>query len=143
MGDGNARAALSEQVEKLGLSDKVEFLGRIPREKTAPLYQEADVFVLPSLNEGMSNAMLEALATGLPILATDTGGAKEIVAEGQNGCIIRMKSAEDIAKKLEKLIKNPELRKKMSEDSRRRALEMSWEKVAEEYYNLYKSAVKN
>ncbi len=138
MGEGNARLRLEKQVEELRLSARVEFLGRIPREETSGYYQEADVFVLPSLNEGMSNAMLEALSSGLPILATDAGGTKELVTDGENGYIIRMKDATHLAEKLGHLIENPELRRLMGEASRARALEMSWEKVAGEYYNLYK-----
>ena len=142
MGDGEGeRARLEEIVDKLNLRGRVVFLGRIPREKTFSYYQEADVFVLPSLNEGMSNAMLEALATGLPILATDTGGSKELIMEGENGYIIEMKNAQDIADKLEKIINDFELKKKMGEASRKKALEMSWEKVAKKYYQAYEKNI--
>lgn len=138
MGDGAERSILEELVDKLNIGDKIEFMGQIPKEKTSPYYQEASVFVLPSLNEGMSNAMLEALASGLPILATDTGGSKELIREGENGFIIKMKDSQDIAEKIEKLIKDLELRRKMGENSRQRALELSWENVAKQYYELYK-----
>lgn len=137
MGDGNARVALEKQVEKLNISDKTEFLGRIPREKTTSYYQESSLFVLPSLNEGMSNAMLEALASGLPIITTNTGGAEELVSNEKNGYLIKMKNSADIAKKIEKLITHPELRKKMGKASREKALEMNWKKIAEDYYKLY------
>jgi len=138
MGDGNARGSLEKQVRESGLSEKVEFLGRIPRDETVPYYQEASIFVLPSLNEGMSNAMLEAMSSGLPILATDTGGTVELVTDGENGYIIRMKDAVHLAEKIEALIVNPQLREKMGQASRWRAERMSWRNVAEEYHNLYK-----
>ena len=138
MGNGNARMKLERQVNELDLKDKVEFLGRIPREETAPRYQEASVFILPSLNEGMSNAMLEALASGLPIVATDAGGTKELVTDGENGYIIKMKDATHLAEKLEVLIENPELRRSMGRASRTRAEKLSWENVAKEYFVLYK-----
>jgi len=137
MGDGNARATLEKQVEKLNVSDKTEFLGRIPREKTTLYYQEASLFVLPSLNEGMSNAMLEALASSLPIITTNTGGAQELVSHEKNGYLIKMKNSADIAEKIEKLINHPELRREMGKASREKALEMSWKKIAEDYYRLY------
>lgn len=137
MGDGNAREKLETLTESLNLKDKVKFLGRIPREEIAPYYQRASVFVLPSFNEGMSNAMLEALAVGLPIITTDTGGAKELVKEGENGYIIKTRDVDDIVGKIEILINNPELKNKLGEASRARALEMSWEKVAEKYYEEY------
>ena len=139
MGEGNARARLEKQVRELGLDDRVKFLGRIPREETAPRYQEASVFVLPSLNEGMSNAMLEALATGLPIITTNTGGAEELVGDGKNGFIIKLKDAVHIAEKIEYLIENPNECLALGKNSRARAEELSWKKVANEYYNLYKN----
>jgi glycosyltransferase involved in cell wall biosynthesis len=137
MGDGSDKNNLEKLSQDLGIKDKVEFLGRIPKEETASYYQEASVFVLPSLNEGMSNALLEALSSGLPIIATDTGGTKELVSEGENGFIIKMKDAQDIAEKIEKLIIDPELRTKMGQKSRKKAEELSWKKVADKYLELY------
>lgn len=137
IGDGDERTRLEELIKKLNIEDKVEFLGQISHENIFSYYQEANVFVLPSLNEGMSNTMLEALSSGLPIIATDTGGSKELIEEGENGYIIKMKNSDDIAQKLERLISNPELRKRMGENSRKRALELSWESVAEKYATVY------
>ncbi|MEK7598439.1 MAG: glycosyltransferase, partial [Patescibacteria group bacterium] len=143
MGDGDDKKNLEILAEELKIEKRVEFLGRIPRENTAPYYQEANVFVLSSLNEGMSNAMLEALASGLPLIATDTGGSQELIKDGENGFIVKMKDSTDIAEKLEKLIVNPELVRSMGEKSRERALEMSWSSVAKSYYELYESTVNN
>ena len=144
MGDGEGeKIKLEKMVKDFNIQDKVEFLGRIPREKTFSYYQEADVFVLPSLNEGMSNAMLEALSTGLPIIATDTGGSKELIKEGENGYILKMKDSQDIAEKIEKLINNSELRESMGENSRKKALGMSWESVAGKYKKVYTSVCEN
>ena len=137
MGDGDEKNNLENLTKEFGLAENIEFIGRIPREKTTPFYQEASIFVLPSLNEGMSNAMLEALSAGLPLLATDTGGTKEIVEDGKNGFIIKMKDSDDIADKIEILIKNAELRMKMGNESRKKAEKMSWENVAKDYFDLY------
>lgn len=137
MGDGNEKENLEKLVKELGLEKSVEFIGRVPREETAPYYQEASVFVLPSFNEGMSNAMLEALSSGLPLLATDTGGTRELLDDGVNGFVIKMKDSQDLANKIEILVKNEDLRKKMAEASRKKAETMSWGKVAKEYLDLY------
>jgi glycosyltransferase involved in cell wall biosynthesis len=138
MGEGNALSKLEELVASLGVKNRVEFLGRIPREKTSSYYQEASLFVLPSLNEGMSNAMLEALASGLPLVSTNTGGASELVADGKNGFIVKFKDSKNIAEKIEKLINDPELAKNMGNESRKIAEKMSWEGVAQKYFELYK-----
>ena len=138
MGGGNARVNLEKLVKELRAEKNIEFLGRIPREKTVPYYQEASLFVLPSLNEGMSNAMLEALASGLPILATATGGSNELVHENENGFIIKTKDSADIAEKIEKIISDKNLRESMGQASRELAETMSWGKVAGQYFELYK-----
>jgi glycosyltransferase involved in cell wall biosynthesis len=142
MGDGNAREKLEQMVKELKQEKNIEFLGRIPHEIVLPYYQEASLFVFPSLNEGMSNAMLEALATGLPLISTNTGGATELVTDGENGFIIKFKDSQDIAEKIERLILDEALRKKMSLASRARAEKMSWESVAQKYFEVYKQVAK-
>ena len=137
IGEGNEKINLERMSRKLEIADRVEFLGRIENEEMPRYYQEASIFVLPSLNEGMSNAMLEALSSGLPIIATNTGGTKELVKDGENGFIIKMKDAKDIADKIETLIKDENLRREMGENSRKKAEILSWENVAKNYYKLY------
>lgn len=144
MGDGNEKNDLEKLVQSLNLERHIQFLGRIPREKTHSYYQEASIFVMASLNEGMSNAMLEALSSGLPIISTDTGGAKELVHEGINGFLVRMKNNEDLAEKINRLIANNGLRESMSQESRKIAEKMSWKNVAEKYLEFYKKySIKN
>lgn len=142
VGEGNEKENLINLTKELKLDNFVEFVGLIPREKIAPYYQEAKLFVLPSLNEGMSNAMLEALATGLPLVATETGGTSELVEDGKNGLIVKMKDSKDLADKIEMIIKDEELRIGMGQMSRQKAEKMSWENVAKKYYDLYRKVVK-
>ncbi|EKE20461.1 MAG: group 1 glycosyl transferase, partial [uncultured bacterium] len=142
LGDGDEKNNLIDLTKKMKLENFVQFLGRIPREETAPYYQEASLFVLPSLNEGMSNAMLEALASGLPILATQTGGTEELVEDGINGFVIKMKDPKDLADKIEMILKDDGLRVQMGLASRKKAQEMSWKNVAQKYFELYEEIVK-
>jgi glycosyltransferase involved in cell wall biosynthesis len=136
-GDGNERESLQHLAMGLGLEDKIVFLGIVPHEKLPALYQEANAFILPSLNEGMSNTMLEAIASGLPIVATDTGGTKEMVQDGVNGLIVAMKDADDLAEKIERLILNSQECESMGIASRQRAEGLSWESVAKRYVEEY------
>lgn len=138
VGDGNEKKSLEDLVQGLDIKDRVEFAGAIAHEKVSPFYQRANVFALPSLNEGMSNVMLEALASGLPVVATDTGGTKELVTDGVNGLIVKMKDADDLAEKIERLILNPEMESSMSLASRELAEKLSWANVAKEYAELYR-----
>ncbi|EKE25801.1 MAG: glycosyl transferase group 1 protein [uncultured bacterium] len=137
VGDGNEKQSLEDLVLSLDLRDKVEFAGAIPHEKVFEYYQKADAFVLPSLNEGMSNVMLEALASGLPLVATDTGGTRELLSDEVNGFIVRMRDADDLEEKIEKLIIKPDLQQKMGQESRNLAEKLSWSNVAAEYEDLY------
>ncbi len=138
IGEGNAEKDLKELVRSKGLTKEVIFLGRIEHRLLPKYYQNADVYVSASFNEGMSNTMLEALACGLPIIATETGGTEEMVKVGRNGFVIKMKSAEEIANKIKILQEDFELWKKMSENSRHLAEKMSWENIAKQYFKLYK-----
>jgi glycosyltransferase involved in cell wall biosynthesis len=139
-GEGNAMSDLTEQVKRSGLDEKVVFTGTYTKKESPMIYNSADVFVMPSLNEGMSNNLLEALASGLPVLMTPTGGAEELVRDGENGYVIKMKDVDSIVEKLQILIENPELCDAFGHASRVIAEDMSWQKVAEEYITLYNSA---
>jgi len=140
VGEGPCEAELKELSKKLGVADIVDFRGYVPREEIHGVYASSDVFVLPSLNEGMSNTLLEALASALPAVVTDTGGTRELVRE--NGFIVGKNSPEEIAEAVAILLKDPEKRKEMGKKSREIAKEYSWEKTAEEYMKLYRRAAR-
>lgn len=142
MGDGSARPGLEAVVKEKGLDEKVVFLGLIPREQTAPYYQEASLFVLPSLNEGMSNAMLEALASGLPIVATPTGGTAELVEEGKNGIVVPAQSAQALADAIERFLTHKNLVPEYGAESRAKAVAQGWDKVASSFKNLLVDSIK-
>ncbi len=137
VGDGNERTSLEQLARGIEIQDKVDFVGAISHEDVAPYYHKANVFVLPSLNEGMSNTILEALASGLPIVATDTGGTKELVNDGVNGLIVKMRNPDDIAAKIEKIILDHDLELSMNLASRALAEKLSWSNVANAYTKTY------
>ncbi len=140
-GGGDEEAALKALAESEGVSDRVRFLGRVPHDELPQVYRQADIFCLPSLNEGMSNTVLEAIASGLPIVATVTGGTDELVTEGENGFFVEMESPKDLADKLGKLVTDSDTRACMGAASRARAEQMSWYAVASQYAELYRKSV--
>lgn len=142
MGDGSARPALEALVRERGLQESVQFLGRIPREETLAYYQEASLFVLPSLNEGMSNAMLEALATGLPIIATPTGGTAELVIEGKNGKVVPEQSVAALVEAIEFFLIDKNRVSAYGTESRHRAEAQGWDRVADHFKTLLAKSVK-
>jgi len=93
------------------LRDRVSLLGR--REDVPALLSAADVFVLPSHREGMPRSIIEAMASGLPVVATNIRGCREEVIDGQTGCLVPVKDMAALAAALRKLVLDPELRRKM------------------------------
>jgi glycosyltransferase involved in cell wall biosynthesis len=128
---------LRNELEELAKKNKVEinFIGEVGHNKIVNYLQNADIFILPSLNEGMSNSILEAMACGLPIITTDTGGSKELI-DG-NGFIIKKRSASSIKKVLEKYLKSRQLIRKQGRKSRVIAEYLSWKNVASNYKRIY------
>jgi glycosyltransferase involved in cell wall biosynthesis len=141
MGDGSSLESLQQLAKERGVEEHVRFLGRIDASETPHYYMRAKAFVLPSANEGMSNALLEALASGLPVIVTDTGGSQELVENGKNGYIIP-RTSKAIIESLKKLLQDEALRAEMGRASRIRAEQQSWQAVAEEYREVYRQAAK-
>ncbi|MDR3583564.1 MAG: glycosyltransferase family 4 protein [Candidatus Pacebacteria bacterium] len=142
VGDGEQKKELQKFAQEHEISDEALFCGKINHDDLPRIYQSADVFVFPSLNEGMSNALLEALASGLPVIVTDVGGTQELIKNKINGFIVPLRNAKAIATALKELINNSEMRKRMRSENRKKAENMSWENVAREYLNIYKSVIK-
>lgn len=138
VGSGDLEPILRRRVEELGISSAVDFRGVVAHAQMPTVYQSADVFVLPSLNEGMSNAILEAMACGLPVVTTDTGGAAELV-DRRNGIIIQKENAAAITRALREVAAAPGQGVALGLASRQRAKLFSWPAVANHYYNLYQS----
>jgi L-malate glycosyltransferase len=133
IGDGNLLDRLKSEARSF--NSNVKFLGKKEHGDIPEFLKKADVFVLPSLNEGMSNAILEAMACGLPIITTDTGGSKELVKE--NGVIFRKGDVNELRSVLKKFEKDKTLIVKMGDISRRMVEEMSWDNVVQKYYEIY------
>ncbi len=138
VGDGNLTAELQSAAAKAAV--KVEFLGPKSKDEVAKLLREADLFVLPSLNEGMSNSLLEALASGLPAVVTDVGGSGELITDGKNGYIVEKADAAGLRRAVEIYIRNRRLLTVHGSVSRQVAETMSIEKNAEQYVALYRDA---
>lgn len=141
IGEGDQKELLEKMVREKNLNKQVKFLGVVDHEEIPSILSRADVFVSPSLNEGMANAMLEALAMGLPLIATDIGGTKELIKDGENGLIVKTKNVIDLADKIAWLKNNPAERKRMGIMGRQRAEKMSWDKIADKYKMVYDKIV--
>lgn len=141
VGDGPRRKALETFVRRQRLTEAVEFLGRRHHREMPDLMREADIFVLPSRWEGMSNALLEAMASGLPVVASAVEGSDELISNGKNGMLTVPGSTEDLKHSLQTLICDPILRKELSRNARHTAEQYSWNRIAKQYRALYRQLV--
>jgi len=118
-GDGVQRGDLEDQTQALGLADAVVFAGF--RTDVPALLRAADVFVLPSLLEGLPNTALEAMSVGLPVVATRVDGVPEAVVDGETGLLVPPEDSAALAEALGKLLAEPGTRSAMGEAGRLRA----------------------
>lgn len=138
VGDGPLRAELDALAVRLGIADLIWMAG--DREDVAALLREMDVFVLPSLAEGISNTVLEAMATGLPVVATRTGGNPELVDDGVNGLLVPVGDAATLADALYRLVSDDDLRQAMGASSRQRIdSQFDWSRTVDRYLSVYDS----
>ena len=117
-----------------GVADRVRFLG--PRARTERFYQSADVFVLPTQYETFSLAAYEAASCGLPVVATAVSGIEDLVGDGESGLLVERESG-SVATALVRLAENPELRRRMGEEGRRRAAEYTWDRSVDCVLSVY------
>lgn len=136
-GKGEEEAALIKIVEDLGLENYVKFLGFISEDKHL-YYNSADVFILPSRNESFGIVLLEAMACGTPVIASNVGGIPDIVKHGKNGLLFESENVDDLTRKIILLLKDKTLRHEMSMKGLETAKSFSWEKVAMETFNVYR-----
>jgi glycosyltransferase involved in cell wall biosynthesis len=139
VGEGRRQAALSRQVRDLGLADTVRFLGT--RRDLGEIFRALDMFVHPSLWEGLPLALLKAMGAGLPVVATRVSGALEAIEDGINGRLVAPGDPEDLARAILELARQPEERRRLGDAARntvaeRYSLEAMLERLEELYLEL-------
>jgi glycosyltransferase involved in cell wall biosynthesis len=136
-GDGPQMQGLQALARELGIEDRVLFLGWRSREQLMECYQQANVFLFPSRHEGMPNAMLEAMASGLPIVASCIAGNEELVIDGKTGYLVTSEDVEALQIALKRILRDAALRQQMGVASRQHAEESyNWNSTAQQYARL-------
>lgn len=139
VGTGDAEPGYRAEAAARGLSECVTFHGYQPREAVADFYRAADVFVLPSEGEGMSISTMEAMASGLALVITRTGGTENLLAEGVNGLAFAAGDATGLAACLHQLATDRARVRSMGRASRTKALGFTWSAAATAYRTLFAS----
>jgi len=139
-GGGQLEQKLKQIVTERSLGDIIEITGRIEAQKMPQVYRQHDIFVSASMQEGMSNAVLEAMASGLPIVTTYCEGVEELIAD--NGIIVESPSGADIAAAVKRLIQDQRTYNSMRAASRKRAGSFTWPPIASRYVECYRKILK-
>lgn len=142
VGDGQYRRELQEMARNLGISKRVEFRGLLPFSEIRPVYAGADLFVLPTLKEGSPLVILEAMASGLPIISSKVSGVVDAVVDGYNGFTVVPGDIIGLREKILTLTTDVTLRRVMGARSRRLATEQfDWHKIAVKTISVYKEVL--
>ena len=140
IGEGDCRPALEAQAAALGLGDSVEFLGSVG--EIWSHLAEADVFALASRSEAFGIAIAEAMAAGLPVVASDAGAVPELVVPGVTGELFPPGDHEALARRLVRILTSPELRSEMSSAALAAAEPLRMENAVERYFGVYDELLK-
>ena len=134
IGDGELRKDMEQLAQELGVENSVEFAGL--QSNVYPWLHDADIFILPSKFEGMPMTLIEAMGTGLPIIASAVGGVPDMLTDGENAMLIKPKS-EQLLASLEMLYHDESIRRVLGQKALQRSLAFSSETMAQRYIELY------
>jgi glycosyltransferase involved in cell wall biosynthesis len=139
-GSGPDMASLVDEARRLGIEGRVRFMGAFRHDELPAIMARTDVFVLPSLTEGMPFAVVEAMAFGRPVVATNVGGIPELVSHGETGLLVPPRDPDQLSAALLALLDDPHLRQRMGEAARRRILSgpFSVEAFTEAHLAIYR-----
>lgn len=146
VGDGSLKESLMHQTQRLEISDSVAFTGRIDHSEVNQYYNRMDIVVIPSRvnSESFGVAAVEASACAKPVVASNTGGLKEVIRDGINGLLAEPENPEDLAQKIQVLVDDPDLRSRLGKKGREKVIEnYDWNKCLEIQIDAYKDILKN
>ena len=136
VGDGEQRQSLESQVASSGLAGHVKFVGRVSNRQLPAYYQQAAMVAVPSVvlasgeTEGMPVVILEAMACGVPVVASDVGGVSDLIRDGDNGMLVEPAKPRELARAMEQVAAN---RERMSENAYNTGQKYSWKNIGQAY----------
>ena len=132
-----------DRIRKLSLDEKIDYIGTVSEEQKQAEFLAADIYAFPTHVEDQSYAVLEAISYGLPCVASAVGGVPSIIESGVNGLLVPPKNVKDLADAIERLIRNPDLRRQLGIAGRKTVEErFTWDRPADEMYSLYEKITK-
>lgn len=141
VGDGPERYVLEEMCREIGLCDRVIFLGKV--QKTEEVLRISDLFILPSETESFGLAALEAMAVGVPVISSNTGGIPEVNVHGETGYLSNVGDTDDMAKNAISILESKENLDTFKKNARNRALDFDIDSVVQQYVEVYEKLMAN
>jgi len=142
-GDGPQMAVLQAMAAEHGITERIHFLGWQKAGQLKEQYGAADIFLFPSRHEGMPNAVLEAMSSGLPVVATRIAGSEELVVDGETGALVPTEDVGSLRESLRPLLVDGKMRERMGSASRLRVeRSFGWQRVADQYQEILEKASK-
>ena len=139
-GNGKDLQKLLRKVKKAELQDKFVFLGQLEKDKLIKFYQNSSLFVLPSYHEGLPTVLLEAMSCGLPVIATDVRGNRDLISDGENGVIVPPRQPKKLAEAIINLLEDENKMEELSKNARKTIeSNYTWESVSNKFLNCYES----
>ena len=120
---------LNRMAEQLHLKDMIRFLGWIEKFELVPLYRGADIFVFPSLDESMPNVVMEAMASGLPLVISDIAAHRALIEHGKNGLLVPVKDSPALADAITRLVGEESLRRLCRAENPKKIEKYSWRNI--------------
>jgi len=139
LGDGELSHELRSLAIKLGIKENIRFLGWRP--EVAEILSTFDIFVFPSLNEGMGKAVVEAMCLGKPIIASRVGGILDLIVDGVNGLLVPQADSQILAANIKTLLSDPAKREKMGNEGKKMCLQYASNKMIQKIDALYKRQI--
>lgn len=139
VGEGDLMKKYKNLSSELNIKKQINFLGKLDDEKLVEIYQSSHLFILPSINKGeaFGLVLLEAMASGCPVIATNLPGVRKVFKNGKQGMLVEPKNIQDLKEKISIILKNEKLRKAMSKNARQWIVEKySWDKLGNRLIKL-------
>ncbi len=137
-GEGSLRPALERRAKRLGIGERVTFLGAVGQDRLRELYESASIFCLPSFAEGVPVVLMEAMAMGLPVVSTRIAGIPELVEDEVGGLLVAPGRSDELADRLGELLADPALRERLGAGGREAVLrDFDAERSAEQLYEIF------
>ncbi|MBY0472790.1 glycosyltransferase family 4 protein [Patescibacteria group bacterium] len=131
LGDGPLRSNLTGLVQKLGLDDRIRFLGQVSNTKVGEYLHASNMFIRPSRSEGMGNSFIEAMAAGIPVIGTAVGGIPDFLTDGKTGFVVEVDNPKSIAMTVQHILENPTRTQEVVQNAKELSAQYDWDMLAE------------